>query len=100
MRISRASLAQPPLESTRGLATNDVPSRSPDGEQPSHIAERVGSPEHRFIIDPETQDLVFQRLNPKTGDVVRQFPDQVLLSIRAYNQATDGVPEHRQLGSL
>jgi hypothetical protein len=59
-------------------------------EQPSP-AEGFGPPAHRFTIDPATQDLVFQRLNPETGEVVRQFPDQALLRNRVYNQAADGV---------
>ena len=38
----------------------------------------------QVIIDPETRDLVFQSVNDRTGEVVRQIPDETLLRLRAY----------------
>jgi uncharacterized FlaG/YvyC family protein len=35
-------------------------------------------------IDAKTQELVLQRINEKSGEVVRQVPDQAMLRIRAY----------------
>ncbi|NNM74704.1 hypothetical protein [Enterovirga aerilata] len=35
-------------------------------------------------IDASTQALVFQTINERSGEVVRQVPDQALLRIRAY----------------
>src|SRR5215210_7037767 len=38
----------------------------------------------QVIIDPETRDIVFQAVDERTGEVVRQVPDEMLLRLRAY----------------
>ena len=37
-------------------------------------------------IDASTQELVFQTINDKSGEVVQQVPDKALLRIRAYSR--------------
>jgi flagellar protein FlaG len=36
------------------------------------------------LIDPKTREVVYQSVDRKTGEVVRQVPDEMLLRLRAY----------------
>jgi hypothetical protein len=46
--------------------------------------------ERRVIIDSDTQSLVYQALDDRTGTVVKQYPEEALLRRRAYlAQVTD-----------
>jgi flagellar protein FlaG len=40
--------------------------------------------ERRLMIDPRTRDVVFQAINTRTGEIVRQIPDEALLRLRTY----------------
>jgi uncharacterized FlaG/YvyC family protein len=62
---------------------------APDSEamQRAKIAARV----EEFITrnmttDPKTREVVYQTVNQKTGEVVRQFPDDAILKLRAYTK--------------
>ena len=49
-------------------------------------------PERRaYVRDADTQSLVFRVTDPKTGDVVMQIPDEVILKARAYARDTTSV---------
>lgn len=50
---------------------------SDDGEGGSEL-------ERRVIIDPDTQEIVFQSVDDVTQSVVRQYPDQAMLRRKAY----------------
>jgi flagellar protein FlaG len=39
---------------------------------------------HRIIIDPRTREVVDQRVDSDTGEVVRQVPDEAILKMRAF----------------
>ncbi len=43
-----------------------------------------GDLDRRVIIDPDTQDIVFQSVDDVTQSVVRQYPDQAMLRRKAY----------------
>ena len=43
--------------------------------------------EHRVEINAATQDVVFQAINQRSGEVVNQYPDQAILRLRAYLKA-------------
>ncbi len=54
----------------------------------------------RVTIDANTQEIVLQRINEESGEVVRQVPDQAMLRIRAYAREmrqgqVDPTPETR-----
>ena len=40
--------------------------------------------ERNITVDPRTRELVFQTVSKETGEVVRQFPEEALLRLRAY----------------
>lgn len=40
--------------------------------------------DRRIEIDPESRMVVYQAVDKRTGDVVRQVPDQALMRLRAY----------------
>jgi flagellar protein FlaG len=40
--------------------------------------------ERKTDVDPRTSELVYQTLDTKSGEVLRQVPDEALLRIRAY----------------
>jgi flagellar protein FlaG len=40
--------------------------------------------ERHTQIDPETREVIHQAVDRETGEVVRQVPDDALLSLRAY----------------
>jgi hypothetical protein len=39
---------------------------------------------NRATVDPRTREVVFQSVNTRTGEVVRQFPDDITLRLRDY----------------
>ena len=39
-----------------------------------------------ITIDASTQELVFQTINDRSGEVIQQVPDRALLRIRAYSR--------------
>lgn len=47
--------------------------------------------EHRVIIDPDTQEVVFQSVD-SAQSVVRQYPDQAILRRKAYLQKSEEHP--------
>ena len=42
--------------------------------------------QRNLTIDPKTREVVFQAVNERTGEVVRQFPDEAILRLRAYTR--------------
>jgi hypothetical protein len=40
--------------------------------------------ENRSYVDPRTREVVFQSVNTRTGEIIRQFPDDITLRIRDY----------------
>jgi hypothetical protein len=42
---------------------------------------------HTVILDPPTRDLIFRIIEVRSGQVVRQVPDEALLRMRAYARA-------------
>lgn len=60
--------------------------------QPSEGAEKRAALDHvvraamerHLAIDPETKAVVVQSVDPATGKVVRQIPDETLLKLRLY----------------
>ncbi len=56
------------------------------------------------LIDPKTREVVYQSVDRKTGEVVRQVPDEMLLRLRAYAREMreadvrrDGPPQVQKL---
>jgi hypothetical protein len=58
---------------------------SPHAATLARLAERTALPaEQRFERDRRTEVLVFKKIDPSTGEVMLQLPDQSLLDLRAY----------------
>lgn len=76
-----------------GVATDLSPSQSVTAPDAS-TSVRNNLPQNRdvsrqFIFDPAAASMVFQLVNDKTDQVVSQFPDEVVLRVRAYFHALD-----------
>jgi uncharacterized FlaG/YvyC family protein len=55
---------------------------TPISEMPALLA--GASTERDVTIDPATREVVLRMIDSRSGEVVRQVPDQALLRIRAY----------------
>jgi hypothetical protein len=53
-------------------------------EQETHEAQAAQQHEARIHIDRETRTIVYQEVDPASGDIVIQLPDPVVLKARAY----------------
>lgn len=40
--------------------------------------------QNRNVIDPRSRELVFKAVDTRTGEIVRQFPDEARLRLREY----------------
>lgn len=40
--------------------------------------------QRNVVIDPKSREIVFQSVDRRTGEVVRQVPEEALLKLRAY----------------
>ena len=45
--------------------------------------------QNTVVIDPATREVVLRVLDARSGQVVRQIPDQAMLRMQAYAQALD-----------
>ncbi len=44
----------------------------------------------RNVVDPRTREIVYRAVDTRTGDVIKQFPDETRLKLREYlNQMRD-----------
>lgn len=60
-----------------------------DLSPPSHAAAALdasirGFIEQHLTVDPKTREVVYQAKDARTGEVVRQVPDEAILRLRAY----------------
>ncbi len=53
---------------------------------------------NRAVIDPRTREVVYQAVNARTGEVVRQFPDEAILKLRDYANQMLAYNERGALG--
>lgn len=62
------------------------PNLEPSREPAIPVAENVGPArdEGRVTVDTDTKSLVYQVIDPDSGDVVVQLPDAAILKARAY----------------
>jgi len=47
---------------------------------------RLQTAKDRLVIEPETQTVVLERLDPETGETVSQLPDETLLKLRIFSK--------------
>jgi|tagenome__1003787_1003787.scaffolds.fasta_scaffold18388317_1 uncharacterized FlaG/YvyC family protein len=58
---------------------------TPYGATLTRLAQLMQRPtEQRFERDRKTETLVYKQVDPSTGQVILQLPDQSLLNLRAY----------------
>lgn len=46
-----------------------------------------------IVIDPKTREIVYQAVDSKSGNVIRQIPSDAILRLRAYYRDAPIVPE-------
>ena len=61
--------------------------RTPDPAPEAKAAATATEP--RIRIDRETKAVVYQEVDPNSGDVIVQLPDPVVLKARAYAEAVE-----------
>lgn len=84
--------APPPRDSVKtDLPAQASVQQTPASHEPGR--DRAGSTPNTssdvardVTIDPKTQEVVFQAINSKSGEIIRQVPDKALLRIRAYSR--------------
>jgi uncharacterized FlaG/YvyC family protein len=54
--------------------------------------------QNRAVLDPRTREVVYQAVNSRTGEIVRQFPDEAILKLRDYANQMMGFNERGALG--
>jgi hypothetical protein len=92
----QATLSRPePLPVRQAVATELAPSRSvtaaTEGTATRNDPTPLPAPEpattHDVAIDPQTRELIYRLVDVRTGRVIRQSPDKLMLSMTAYNRA-------------
>ncbi|MBX9932418.1 MAG: hypothetical protein K2Y56_12900 [Methylobacterium sp.] len=68
------------------IRSGDRPAPAVEEERPVEAAP-VDQNERRVRIDEDTKSLVYQVVDPASGDIVVQLPDPVVLKARAYAEA-------------
>ena len=77
---------------TPEAAAQQVGDPEPIRFEPSHAADQRAAldaalrdmVERNLTVDPKTREVVFQAISKETGEVVRQFPEEAMLRLRAY----------------
>lgn len=66
--------------------TFDIHTTAPEDESPEtrDVPPVEVAPDARIRIDQDTRTVVYQEVDPSSGDVVIQLPDPVVLKARAY----------------
>jgi flagellar protein FlaG len=54
--------------------------------------------DRKISIDPKTREVVYQSVDQRTGEVVRQVPEEALLRLRAYARALREKSQHDSSG--
>lgn len=67
------------------------PSQNPNSPQNAASAHKAALSQdwlsRQIIIDPQTREVIFRVMDTRTRQIVRQVPDQALLTMRAYAKA-------------
>jgi phage-related baseplate assembly protein len=42
-------------------------------------------PVSRVVEDQDTKELIFRKISPSTGQVIKQYPEEAMLRLKAYN---------------
>lgn len=88
---SQPTNAQGP-NTVRAAAGQSVPPTEADQKGPSlddkQFEQTQPTIDRRNVIDPETDVLLFQAVEERTGEVKVQIPDDVLLNVREYARET------------
>jgi hypothetical protein len=56
---------------------------------------------NKALIDPKSREVIFQSVNTRTGEIIRQFPDDLTLKLRDYvsymadQRGAAGAPDKR-----
>ncbi|MGH1569359.1 hypothetical protein ACRAWG_00230 [Methylobacterium sp. P31] len=97
MEIRPMSAATPGpqgLDALAATAASAVTQEAPEPQTPSTPLEPAvkldigtGGDKARYIQDPETSAIVFQVVDPNSGNVVEQLPSETALRNRAYDSA-------------
>ena len=62
----------------------DIRNPAPERDAPQPAPDTAAPNEARVRIDRDTRTVVYQEVDPASGDVIIQLPDPVILKARAY----------------
>jgi flagellar protein FlaG len=77
---SRAVVRDSVRESGQQIARSEQPSRQ---DQSASAADEPRT-QSRLELDPETESVIFRSVDADSGEVLKQFPSDSLLKLRAY----------------
>jgi hypothetical protein len=84
-----APIVQPIREAARQAVKTELPASSTvitaaDAGLAVHHDSNVASRSNQVVIDREAASIVYQVIDNRTSEVVKQFPDEAVLRRRAY----------------
>lgn len=63
---------------------------APNGATADHAAEIESAAKAReIIVDTASREVIFRVVDTRSGDVVRQYPDEAMLKLRAYSRSLE-----------
>jgi uncharacterized FlaG/YvyC family protein len=80
----RAAVATDLAPSQTVTATQDG-SATTTGDPSRNLSSRVPTT-HEILIDPQTREVIFRVISSRTGQVIRQAPEEAMLKLEAYNR--------------
>jgi hypothetical protein len=95
-QVTQPGPARPdPLPAAHAVPTTLAPSQSVtavadsaaarnDAEHQPQYAEKRPRRSRQIVIDAATRDIIYRVINERSGQVVQQIPEEVILRLRAY----------------
>lgn len=88
-----ADSAQKPSTPADTQASDDVERKRPHEAPVTHLHDRVQNVQRelQFRVDETTGETVVRVVEPETGKLIRQIPDQNVLDLRAFLDSASGL---------
>jgi len=85
--IAAAAQGAAPTDLPQAKAVNQLPQAAPAHNDPPPVNPSVADIAHNFVVDLQTQDVIFRVMDLRTRQVLFQLPDAALLRQVAYERA-------------
>lgn len=96
--VTRVAASRPTEPVRTELPAFATVTQSPEAPAQQRQPPTSDSLDRRIEIDPATQEVVFQAIDPSSGEIVRQVPDEALRRMQIYARALRRGPTMRRSG--